>query len=249
MTKLKEYIEFNQGKLPLIISVPHGGTLIVDSIPKRSDGVLGIDKGTIEFALDLINKIENLKCKTSSYIISNVHRSKIDLNRSENQAYNHKSLLAREIYTFYHNKIRDLILNNIRIHTYSLLIDIHGFESDNRPPGFRDVDIILGTNNLASFFSHPIPLKDWDKNLRGDIVKKFIKLNIPIAPGHPRRKEYVLSGGFTTKQYGASQINNSQSMQIELSDRIRVINKELRTLVLDNLAKALIDYIVQNGDI
>jgi len=246
MSNLNEYIEFNQGNLPLIISVPHGGTLTVESIPKRSDGVLGIDKGTIEFARDLINKIETLKSKTSSYIISKVHRSKIDLNRSENGAFNQNSLLAREIYTFYHNKIRDLILNNLRIYNYSLLIDIHGFEANNRPLGFRDVDIILGTNNLESFFPHPIPRKDWDKNLRGDIVKKFIKLNIPIAPGHPRRKEYVLTGGYITEQYGASQINNSQSIQIEFSDRIRVIDENLRTIVLENLAKILLENIIKS---
>ncbi len=242
----KEYIEFNQGNIPLIISVPHGGTLKCPFIPKRSRGIFGIDKGTIEFTKDLIKKIENLDSKSPSYIISKIPRSKIDLNRDEDDAYNQNSLFAREIYTFYHNKIRDLILDNLRIFNYSLLIDIHGFEANNRPLGFRDVDIILGTNNLESFFPHPIPLKDWDKNVRGDIVKKFIKLNIPIAPGHPRRKEYVLTGGYITQQYGVSQINNSQSMQIEFSDRIRVIDEDLRTIVLENLAKILLENIIKS---
>ena len=189
MPNLKEYIEFKQGNLPLIISVPHGGTLNVDSIPKRLGGVLGIDKGTIQFAKDLVKKIDTLASKRPSYIISKVHRSKIDLNRSKNDAFNQDSLLARELYTFFHNKIKDLILSNLRIYNYSLLIDIHGFEANNRPQGFRDVDIILGTNNLKSFFANPIPNKDWDKNIRGKIIKKFVELSIPIAPSHPRRRD------------------------------------------------------------
>ena len=242
----KEYIEFKQGNIPLIISVPHGGTLKCTFIPKRSSGIFGIDKGTIQFTRDLVEKFEILDSKSPSSIISKIHRSKIDLNRGKDDAYNQNSLFARKIYTFYHNKIRDLILDNLRIFNYSLLIDIHGFEANNRPLGFRDVDIILGTNNLESFFPHPIPRKDWDKNVRGDIVKKFIKLNIPIAPGHPRRKEYVLTGGYITQQYGASQINNSQSMQIEFSDRIRVIDEELRTIVLENLAKILPENIIKS---
>ncbi len=242
----KEYIEFKQGNIPLIISVPHGGTSKCSFIPKRSSGIFGIDKGTIQFTIDLIEKFEILDSKSPSYIISKIHRSKIDLNRGKDDAYNQNSLFAREIYTFYHNKIRDLILNNLRIYNYSLLIDIHGFEANNRPSGFRDVDIILGTNNLYSFFPHPIPRKDWDKNIRGDIIKKFIKLNIPIAPGHPRRKEYVLTGGYITEQYGASQINNSQSIQIEFSDRIRVIDENLRTIVLENLAKILLENMIKS---
>jgi len=242
----KEYIEFKQGNIPLIISVPHGGTLICTFIPKRSHGISGIDKGTIQFTMDLIEKFEILDSKSPSFIISKIHRSNIDLNRDKNDAYNQNSLFAREVYTFYHNKIRDLILNNLRIFNYSLLIDVHGFEANNRPLGFRDVDIILGTNNLESFFPHPIPRKDWDKNLRGDIVKNFVKLNIPIAPGHPRRKEYVLTGGYITQQYGASQINNSQSMQIEFSDRIRVIDENLRTIVLENLAKILLENMIKS---
>ena len=241
----KEYIEFNNGTIPLIISVPHGGTLKFPFIPKRTRGIFGIDKGTIDFAKALIEKIECLDSTSPSFIISKIHRSTIDLNRDKDDAYNQNSLFAREIYTFYHNKIRDLILDNLEIFNYSLLIDIHGFEAYNRPSGFRDVDIILGTNNLESFFPHPIPRKDWDKNLRGDIIKQFVKLNIPIAPGHPRRKEYALTGGYITQKYGASQIDNSQSMQIEFSDRIRVIDEDLRTIVLKNLAKILLENIIK----
>lgn len=243
MLDLSEYIEFQQGNIPLILSVPHGGTLECENIPKRSSGILGIDGKTIEIAKKLIAKIKNKSkqqnsgVKTPSFIISKVRRSKIDLNREETDAYVQGSYIARQIYRFYHEKIEEIVLYNLNVYKSSLLIDLHGFEKTNRPLGFRDVDVVLGTNNLESFFSAKIPRKDWGKNVRGRIVQKFIELNVPIAPSHPKRNEYVLTGGYITKKYGASQIPRSQAIQIEFSDKIRIQDEELKEIVLNALAQ------------
>ena len=251
MPNFKEYIEYEIGTIPLIISVPHGGMLECKDIPKRLTGVLGIDKGTIELSKDIIIALANIAetrnqaGKKPSYIISNVRRSKIDLNRSKFEAYDLNSTLAREIYQHYHEKIKELVCDNIKNFQYSLLIDVHGFESHKRPQGYRDVDLILGTDNLQSLFSTPIPKKDWNKNIRGRIIKKVLELNIPIAPGHQRRNEYVLKGGFTTLKYGASKIPNSQALQIEFSDRIRYKDKNLKRTVVSSLAEVLFDEIIE----
>jgi N-formylglutamate amidohydrolase len=242
MSEFREFVEFEVGNIPLIVSTPHGGALECTSISKRQEGVLGIDKGTIDFSKDLIDQIsqkfknELREYKNVSYIFSKIRRSKIDLNRAEKKAYNQTSFLAREIYNLYHSKIKDWISNNIKMFSRSLLIDIHGFERDKRPPGYRDVDIILGTNNLESIFQGQIPKRDWGKNIRGNIIQKFLELNIPIAPGHPRRREYALTGGYITQTYGASHIAKSQTIQIEISDRIRMKDKKLRGVVITALS-------------
>lgn len=248
MLKAKDFIEFGRGDIPLIISVPHGGLLVCDSIPERSNGISGIDKGTIEFSKDLIKHLKrNFKIKASgknnpSYLISKIRRSQIDLNRDKSVAYVQTSLFAQEIYNFYHNKIKELIHSNLECYNRSLLIDIHGFEKKSRPPGFRDVDVILGTNNLDSLFTESIPKRDWGKNIRGKIIQKCLELNIPIAPGHPRRREYALTGGYITHRYGASHfLAGSKTIQIEFSDKIRIYDKELRELVLTSLAIILFD--------
>ena len=247
MYEINNYIEYEEGNIPLILSVPHGGQLKCDSIPQRTVGVLGIDRGTIELAKNLIKQIsiefENSEegFKSPFNIISKVRRSKIDLNRIEHEAFNQNSYIAREIYRFYHNKIEELILKNLKINNRSLLIDIHGFERADRPHGFRDVDIILGTKNLESLFSKPIKKRDWDKNIRGNIINSMLQLGIPVAPGHPRRKEYVLTGGYITTQYGASRFLKSQTIQIEFSDRVRLFDKSLRKKVIKTLARLLFE--------
>jgi len=238
MVNIKDCIEYNRGSIPLIISVPHGGTTKCDLIPRRTNGIHGIDKDTIKLACEFIEKIKNVfKFKTPSYIISKIHRAKIDFNRNSSEAFDQESELAKKIYRFYHNKIEELILYNIETFNRSVLIDIHGFEKEKRPKGFRDVDLILGTNNLESLYPNSIPKRDWGKNLRGKIVKKFNNLNIAIAPGHHLRREFVLTGGYITLKYGASHIKNSQTIQIEFSDKIRLYDENLRDIVLKSLAQ------------
>ncbi|MFX1357359.1 MAG: hypothetical protein ACFFA8_08720 [Promethearchaeota archaeon] len=249
MKNIENFIKYHKGDIPLIISVPHGGTLKIKSIPFRSNGISGTDKKTEELALILIKKIKefyrirNFKTSLPSYLISTIHRSKIDLNRPESEAYNKDSKVAKEIYRFYHQKIIELINNNLKHFKSSLLIDIHGFEKNKRPKGFRDVDLILGSNNLKTILQNNVSRKFWKQNIRGKIIKRFLNLNIPIAPGHPMRSEYVLTGGYITKQYGASKIRNSQTLQIEFSDKIRLYNDKLKDVVLSTLAEVLCDEI------
>ncbi|MFX1376685.1 MAG: hypothetical protein ACFFA0_12825 [Promethearchaeota archaeon] len=251
MLDLKAYIEFQKGNIPLVLSVPHGGKLICDNIPKRTRGVLGIDGETVEIAKILVNLIQkyfkekNLEIKSPSYVISKVSRSKIDLNRNESEAFVQESNIAKHIYRFYHKQIKEIILDNLKVYERSILIDLHGFEKTNRPSGFRDVEIVLGTNNLESLFSPKIPKNEWGNNIRGKLVQEFVKLDIPIAPSNPKRNEYVLTGGYITKIYGASQIPGSQAIQIELSDKIRIENRDLREKVLDALAKILWEELIR----
>jgi N-formylglutamate amidohydrolase len=254
LNELDHYIDHHQGTIPLVISVSHGGVKKIEEIPDRTNGILGIDKKTINLAQELIENIENLysvlngKIEYPSYVISKIHRSKIDLNRPKSKAFE-KSKLAESIYDYYHRKISEFITFNLRYFNWSLLIDVHGFEKDKRPEGYRDVELILGSNNMKSMYSIPPPKKFWKKSFRGKIIKKFNKLNIPIAPGSHLRKEYVLTGGFITTQYGASKIPNSQTLQIEFSDRIRIYDDDLKRLILKTLAQLVYEEIVESRNI
>lgn len=252
MKDIKKYIQFQKGNIPLIISIPHGGTVKIDSIPNRKNGIRGIDKATIQLGRDLIAQIEQIFCEkdhdsnTPYYVISKVHRAQIDFNREEKKAYQKESEIAARIYSLYHKKLREYISGSIKKFGRAILIDIHGYETNNRPKGFRDVDIVLGTNNLKSIYSKRRPKKkNWDKNIRGRIIERLGDLGVPIAPGLSRRREYVLKGGFITQTYGASEIENCQALQMEFSERIRLyFHGDLRTKILHSLAELIIDEII-----
>jgi N-formylglutamate amidohydrolase len=236
------YIEFSKGNIPIILSVPHGGILEVERIPDRKHGIKGIDKNTIEIARNLIEIIRQKSgtaLKVPSYVFCNVARIKVDINRPKSKAFAKNSELAGSIYLDYHQRLKELIFSNLNSFNKSLLVDIHGFETERRPHGFRDVDIIIGTNNLESIVRNKIPKRDWGKNIRGRMIKSFIQKGINTAPGHHLRREFVLKGGFITQSYGFSQIENSQALQIELSDRVRILDKNLRAEVLQILGEVL----------
>ena len=65
MSSLNNFIKFKKGTIPLILSAPHGGTLESEKLPIRRNGILGIDKGTIELTKRLAKNIRKIQEKTT----------------------------------------------------------------------------------------------------------------------------------------------------------------------------------------
>ena len=70
------------------------------------------DEQKLVTAKDFIENLSTLKNNSTyitikpSYIISRVRRSKIDFNRPEKEAFPLDSIISKEIYRFYHEKIK-----------------------------------------------------------------------------------------------------------------------------------------------
>ena len=52
---LDDYFECKKGSIPLIFSVPHGGTTNFDNIPDRKSGILGVDKDTVRLTQQILH--------------------------------------------------------------------------------------------------------------------------------------------------------------------------------------------------
>jgi len=137
----RKYFEIGTGNIPIVLSCSHGGYKKPKSILKKKIGPQIADKNTYMIAKWLIN---NLKEKNHAiyYILSKIHRSKLDLNRppASESAFNQESSEARSIHNAYHDKLIKLTQECISIHNKCLLIDLHGFTkpTDDYP------DIVLG---------------------------------------------------------------------------------------------------------
>lgn len=244
-----EFIICRKGNIPLILSVPHGGiNKFEDILLERKDGKKGIDKNTIKIALKLKESIKNYsqeKFKNQifpSLIFSNVHRSRIDFNRPPSEAYPADSKLSEKIYNEFHENLKKLLFYNFQNWKVSYLIDIHGFKKSKRPPGFMDVEIVIGTRNLQTLFPEGQPKNENHKNIRNLIIEELHKNNIFTAPVWPRQKEVILTGGYITRKYGAKYYNFSKSMQIEFSDDIRYNDEKLYLKVIHILSKTLSNF-------
>ncbi|MCX6069875.1 MAG: hypothetical protein NTU91_03305 [Chloroflexi bacterium] len=76
------YTEYHVGDLPIILSLPHAGTLRPEAIADRSEAVVDNDPFADELAAELRAEIERLTGHPVHLIINQLHRSKMDANRS-----------------------------------------------------------------------------------------------------------------------------------------------------------------------
>lgn len=76
-----DYVEYIPGELPVVLSAPHGGTLMPSEIPNRSYGVTGGDLNTAELTLAVRDALVDLTGYAPHVVISRLHRSKLDPNR------------------------------------------------------------------------------------------------------------------------------------------------------------------------
>jgi len=85
------YVEYHPGDMNLVITAPHGGSLRPDSIPSRKDDGSGdvnlkADGHTDEIAAGLTKHIHEITGKKPHFVVSNLHRSRLDPNREEDVA-------------------------------------------------------------------------------------------------------------------------------------------------------------------
>jgi N-formylglutamate amidohydrolase len=122
------YVEYQVGTLPLVISVPHGGNLEPSSIPNRTcnDPVYAVDAFTIETALEIKNKLFAATRCYPHMVISHLKRNKLDPNRNlvDGACGNPEAILA---WSEFHDFIADARNSaNQQYNDQTFFVDLHG---------------------------------------------------------------------------------------------------------------------------
>ncbi|KAI9306652.1 hypothetical protein BJ944DRAFT_159488 [Cunninghamella echinulata] len=124
-TQLTSYsVKVIQGDLPLILTVPHGGYNLPETIPNRTQGHLLTDVYTNELAHLISSFIQNHYNAAPYMVILNVSRKKVDVNRPIDIGT--ESPEGRIIWNEYHTALRDTIQTVKNTFSEVLLLDIHG---------------------------------------------------------------------------------------------------------------------------
>lgn len=260
----RQYIEYQAGNLPLIISVPHGGYEQPSDISDRlCEGCAYVQDA---FTQELARTIRDIFVeKTGCYphvIYNRVHRKKLDMNRDIIMATDSNSSL--DIYWHeYHNFI-DSAKKNITSHFgKGLFIDLHGHghtkqrieygyllydsqlrESDsmmNTPARIRVSSIEYLAGNNAMNITHA-------ELIRGDdaLGTQFAERGYPGVPSKqdpfPLIGDPYFNGGYNTYYHGSSPGGTIDAIQMELYSAIR-FDSVKRTEFARNFVAVALQYL------
>ena len=125
---MNTYLDYKEGTTNILLTTPHGGNKKPDSILDRTKGKLFRDTYTQPLTYKLLDKFSYYE--KPYYIIADIHRKKIDLNRNLNEGTEGNEHQAA--IWFYWNyllaKYKYELVNN---HLFGLHIDIHSHNNSD----------------------------------------------------------------------------------------------------------------------
>ncbi len=236
-SNLDTHILIQEGDIPILLTVPHGGYNKLSDASLRKVGVFKTDLYTFELAESINFYIQKTIGKKINIVAAKFSRKYIDVNRSKEKAYNQESAEAKFLYDMYHQSIKNIIKNlKIKYPHGSLLIDLHGQSKypDSICRGTQDsktitklikrygTEGIIGINSILGYLQS----KDY-KILPSDFLKSL--------------EDPLFNGGYTVGQYGSHTNDGIDAIQLEVGINIRQDLKK-SDLFAQNLAQGICNF-------
>lgn len=257
------FVEYMDGNLPLIISVPHGGYDKPDFIPDREGRFAkNQDIYTIEIAYEIYKEIYKISGKYPYIVFNHLHRTRLDANRNIEEAANGNPD-AERVWNEYQSRI-DSVSNLIQ-ETYGkgLFIDLHGHRHkiERMELGYllsadelRLEDALINSGLLNEYSSIRNLLETNEKELtateliRGEhsLGTLLYKRGQPCMPSKqiekPEIDEPYFSGGYNTQRHGSSAGGTIDGIQIEVDLQTRSDKRKQKKVARD-VAHSLVEFL------
>lgn len=224
-----EYLTYKEGKTNLILAAPHGGSLKPLNIPYRKWGKRSRDT----YTRTLLRELVSIAYKKPYYIYSNLHRSRLDLNRDIYEAaQNNRS--AEKVWYNWQNTVTNFISQIRRQYIRGLFIDIHSHNSSDKfqigygLPVKDYLRILSGKKVTALSTLSPLLFEDNQYDILfgdGSFPNTLDKYGFEVLI--PSTDQEYLSGGRNIRVYSGGGIG---SIQIECP--ISILNDNLSNVAL-----------------
>jgi len=234
-----KWVEVGIGDIPLVISVPHGGTFHDDEIMDRDCKdvgrvVKGVDSKTISTARAIEEEFAKNHGSRPYVVMAKLSRRKVDQNREIKLAAC-SDPFGEIAWKNYHSSIEAVIKDAVDKFGYVLFVDLHGhghtiqrlelgyaLNKNQLQTVFNDKDADLlqksSMVNLLNVAKKNIDLTDvlFGSNSLGAI---FANEGFPATPSmqdtYPVKDEKFFSGGHITRKFTSSTYPNVFGLQIE----------------------------------
>jgi N-formylglutamate amidohydrolase len=218
-----DLVSVQKGSLPIIVSVPHGGTREVPDVPERQGrGIANFftvrDANTIEIAEAFSESLEKKLGGKPWMVVALFDRKYVDANRPPDGAY--EADRAKPYYDAYHAALAAACKAIQKKHRGGILLDIHG---QGEYPDF----LCRGTRN-----GETVKLlrerRGWDAVAGADsILGRMEKAGYKILPrcdaGESAKEEPAFAGSHIVESYGSHTGYGIDAIQLEFgtSHRLR----------------------------
>ena len=237
----EELVTIRPGALPVVLTAPHGGTLVLAGAPERkrhapSKTFTERDGNTSEITLAAAAELERLTGASPHVVIANVSRRFVDMNRPVEGAYGPGAGdIVAGAYETYHRAIAKACEEIARRFGAGLLIDVHG-------QGVVPGALLRGTDNGATVAGlvqrHGLQSVGGPDSLMGQLAA----LGFVVFPevGSTEPEHPMFSGGHTVRTYGRHPQHPVDAIQIEFGSRYRRARNVGTTAAA--FAKAIVEF-------
>lgn len=233
----RDYVDYEPGTLPLVISAPHGGTLTPDELADRSYGTTIRDLNTDLLADELADTLEARLGERPHLIVARVHRSKIDFNREIVEAAQ-GDLLGEQAWYEFQAMVEHATARVEAEFGTGFYVDLHGHGHDIQrlelgyllsPTDLALSDGQLATEvhrNSSSIRTLATDADDFLELVRGptSLGSRFEALGMPAVPSQSQPgpgDDPYFQGGYNTARHGSRDGGPISGFQIEAHRSVR----------------------------
>ncbi len=260
-----QYIKFIVGDLksPIILASPHDGTILPSTMPFRDhpDAVTVRDIYVTDLTLEIADAIYAKTKLRPHVIINDVSRSRLDPNRSLDEAYlkNDAGIALWKEYQSFLTGARDMVTNNVG---KGVFFDMHGHGHTKQrievgyivsKANLNSSDAILNSVPGTSSIFHLAKNSSYtfSQLIRGDYAFGTLLENegIPAVPSKqdpkPNTDDYF-NGGYCTLTYGSKDGGTVSAIQLETHGSNLRNNAAQRSASGPRIAEAIVKYMKQH---
>lgn len=130
----ERWVEYIEGNMPLVISVPHGGTVLVDSLPIRDcKGAVTVrDGNTIELSRAIQSYFKKNYSLIPHIIIIHIARKHVDQNRELKNGATCGNVGVEKPWYSFHNYVDSALNLATKGGQQAMYIDLHGHGHANK---------------------------------------------------------------------------------------------------------------------
>lgn len=225
------YLRYGGWDTDIIITAPHGGGIKPLGLPKRKHGISIQDTYTRRITRDLLSLYS--RTRQPHYIIADIHRSRVDLNRNIKEGAEHNEG-AERIWKTWHSLMQTYVKSDKKRFNKVLYVDIHSHNNnDSFQLGYnldaaRYLELKTMGKTKAKSTMDSLGFNKYDVIFGEHSFKQGLE-NMGFSVYNPVGGEAYFNGGYNIETYSGNGVGGIQ-IEIPVSAAVNDYRETVKAL-------------------